>query len=152
MAVSRYRKIIVPLDGSGWSQTALPHALDLARAHDSEIILLHVFQPPAQQYIDQIALAGQDAQIQNSREDAKQKFTGMRNELREQGVRCRVQWMEGTNVADLVCNYVREEQADLVVMTSHGYTGVARFLFGSVAKDIIQRLDVPVMVIRPGKS
>ena len=148
----RYRKIVVPLDGSGWSETALPHAIDLARVNNAELILLHIFKSPAHQYTDQIALAGQDSQIQSMRETAKQKFIGLRNEIREQGINTRVQWIEGTNVAALICDYVRDEGVDLVVMTSHGYTGIARILCGSVAKQIIEGLNVPVMIIRPGRD
>jgi nucleotide-binding universal stress UspA family protein len=49
MTTSRYKKIVVPLDGSGWSEAALPHAIDIARANNSEVILLHVFRPRSQQ-------------------------------------------------------------------------------------------------------
>jgi len=52
----RYKKIVVPLDGSGWAQRAIPHAVDIARANgDSELILLHVFVPPGREFTDQIA-------------------------------------------------------------------------------------------------
>jgi manganese transport protein len=51
----------------------------------------------------------------------------------------------------LVCEYIAFEDPDLVVMTSHGYTGLARILFGSVANEVIHRVNVPVMIIRPGK-
>jgi len=151
MTISRYKKIVVPLDGSGWSEAALPHAIDIARANNSEVILLHVFRPPAHEFMDVIALAGQDQQLQAAREASRQKFISLRNELRDQGINCRVQWVEGVNVADLVCEYIAFEDPDLVVMTSHGYTGLARMLFGSVANEVIHRVSVPVMVIRPGK-
>jgi nucleotide-binding universal stress UspA family protein len=151
MTASRYKKIVVPLDGSGWSEAALPHAIDIARANNSEVILLHVFRPPAHEFIDVIAIAGQDQQLQAAREASKQKFMSLRNELRDQGIDARVQWVEGVNVADLVCEYIAFEDADLVVMTSHGYTGLAKLLFGSVANEVIHRVNVPVMIIHPGK-
>ncbi len=47
MPESRYKKILVPLDGSGWAQRAVAHAVDLARSNEAELILLHVFRPPA---------------------------------------------------------------------------------------------------------
>lgn len=149
---SRYKKIVVPLDGSGWSETALPHAVHIARNNDAELILLHIFKPPAHEYIDQVALAGQDDQIQQIRESAKQKFMGLRSTLRNEGVNCRVQWIEGIGVANLIVEYVKEEKPDLVVMTSHGYTGLAKFLFGSVAQEVMHNLDVPVMMIRPDRQ
>jgi len=152
MTTSRYRKIVVPLDGSGWSEAALPHAMDMARTHESRIILLHVFRPPAHEYTDKIALAGQEPQLQAAREDARQKFMALRNSLREQGFDCVVQWIEGINVAELICQYISEEDADLVIMSSRGYTGLARMLFGSVANEVLRSLTVPVMIIRPGKD
>lgn len=148
--ISRYKKIVVPIDGSGWSESAIPHAKVIAYNHDAELILLHVFKPPAHEYIDQIALAGQDEQIQQVRENIKQKLAGTRNLLREEGVNCRVQWIEGIGVAHLICDYINEEGADLVIMTSHGRTGLARMLFGSVAQDIMHGIKVPVMIVRPG--
>ena len=71
MAEGRYKKIVVPIDGSGWSERAIPHAIDIARNNNAELILLHVFRPPAQEYIDTISLAGQDEQLQQMREEMK---------------------------------------------------------------------------------
>lgn len=149
---NRYKKIVVPLDGSGWSESALPHATRIARNNEAELIILHVFKPPAHEYIDQVALAGQDDQIQQIRESVKQKFMGLRNTLREEGINCRVQWMEGFGVANLIIDYINEEKPDIVVMTSHGYTGLAKLLFGSVAQEVMHAINVPVMVVKPGSE
>ena len=86
MANSRYKKIVVPVDGSGWSERAIPHAADIARHNDSEIILTHVFTPPASDYADQIALAGQEDQINQVREQMKQQLISIRNQLRDEGL------------------------------------------------------------------
>lgn len=148
----RYRKIVVPIDLSGWSLRAIPHAVDIARNHRSEVILLHVFRPPASEYTDQIALAGQDDQIQALREEVKRRLMGIRGELREENLNVRVQMIEGAGVANLVCDYVNNEGVDLVVMSTHGRTGLSRFLFGSVANQIIQGVNVPVLMVRPDKE
>lgn len=148
----RYRKIVVPIDGSGWSQTAIPHAVDIAHANNSEIILLHVFRPPAYEYTDQIALAGNDDQIQQMREQIKQHLMGLRNQLRSESVNCRVQFIEGQGVANLICDYINEEGVDLVIMTTHGRSGIRQLLFGSTAQKVLHGVKVPVMVVRPGKD
>lgn len=148
----RYQKIVVPIDGSGWSERAIPHAVDIARSNGSEIILLHVFRPPAYEYTDQIALAGQDEQLHQVREQVKQYLMGLRGTLRGEGVDCRVQFIEGTGVASLICDYINQEDVDLVVMSSHGRSGLRRFIFGSIAERILQGVNVPVLVIRPGKD
>jgi nucleotide-binding universal stress UspA family protein len=148
----RYQKIVVPLDGSGWAERAIPHAVDIARSNDSEIILLHVFRPPAQQYADQIALAGQDDQIQELREQMKQYLIGMRSELREQNLQVRTHMIEGTGIANLICDYIFSEHIDLVVMSTHGRSGIAKLLFGSIASEVMQCAGVPVLLVRPDKE
>ncbi len=149
---SRYKKIVVPLDGPGWSQRAVPHAVDIARANAAELILLHVFRAPAAEYTDQISLAGQDEQIQQMREQMKQFLVGIRNELRGEDIHVRAHMVEGTGVANLICEFVNNESIDLVVMSTHGRSGLARFLFGSVANKVMQCVKVPVLLIHPDQD
>ena len=148
----RYKKIVVPLDGSGWSQRAVPHAVDIARANGSELILLHIFVPPAAQYTDQLALAGQDGQVQQMREAMKQYLMGVRSELRSEDMTVRTQLIEGMGVASIICDYINDEGIDLVVMSTRGRTGISRFIFGSVAHNIMECAKVPVLLIHPDKD
>lgn len=150
--LGRYRKIVVPIDGSGWSERAVPHAVDLARISKGEIILLHIFRPPLHDYEDTLALAGQDEQINRLREDTKRRLLALRGRLRGEGVDCRVQVIEAVGVAASICDYVRDEGVDLIVMSTHGRSGLARFMFGSVAHKVMQEVDIPVLLIRPDKG
>lgn len=149
---TRYQKIVVPLDGSGWSKRAVPHAVDIARLNNSELILLHVLRPPAYEYTDQISLAGQESQLTHLREQMKQYLIGVRNELRSEKIKVRCQVIEGVGIAHLVCEFVNNEDVDLVVMSTHGRSGITEFLFGSVANKIMQCLKVPVLLIHPDKD
>jgi len=148
----RYKKIVVPIDGSGWSERAVPHAVDLARISQGEIILLHVFKPPLYEYQDTLALAGEDSQISQIRDDIKQRLKALRSQLRSEGVDCRVQVIEAVGIASQICDYIKEEDADLVVMSTHGRSGLSRFVFGSVAHKVMQEVDIPVLLIRPDKG
>lgn len=148
----RYKKVLVPLDGSGWSARALPHAVDLARTNGAELILLHVFRPPASEYTDQIALAGQEGQIQQMREAMKQYLIGVRTELRAEDLVVRCQVIEGMGIASLICDYIRDEGVDLVVMSTHGRGGIRRFLFGSVTQQVMEGTEAPVLLIHPDKE
>jgi nucleotide-binding universal stress UspA family protein len=152
MEYKRYKKIVVPLDGSGWAQRAVPHAADIARANDSELILLHVFRPPAWEYTPEIALAGQEMQIQQAREQMKQYLIGLRAELRGEQFRVRTHMIEGQGVAHLICDYVENEGIDLIVMSTHGRTGLSRMLFGSVANEVMQCARIPALLIHPDKE
>jgi nucleotide-binding universal stress UspA family protein len=150
----RYQKIVVPLDGSGWAQRAVPHACDIARTSGAEIILLHVFRPPAREFMPELALAHQEEQIQQLREQMKQYLIGVRSELRGESFQVRTQYIEssGENVATMICDFVNDEEADLIVMSTHGRTGIGRVLFGSVAHDVMECVNVPVLLIKPDKE
>jgi nucleotide-binding universal stress UspA family protein len=152
MAEGRYRKILVPLDGSGWSRRAIPHAVDIARANEAEIVLLHVFRPPAADYADTIVLAGQEGQIQQLREALEQHLSSVADGLKKENMLVSTQVIDGLGVAGAICDYVKHEKIDLVVMSTHGRTGLARFLMGSVASRVMEVVEVPVLLIRPDKE
>lgn len=149
---NRYRTIVVPLDGSGWSQRAVPHAIDIARVSDAEVVLLHVFNPPARDYAPDLALAGGDDPLQTLREQAKQYLIGLRTELRNESCRVRTHLSEGPDTAHLICDYSRAEKADLIVMSTRGRSGLARLLFGSVAQQVMECIHIPVLLIKPDQG
>ena len=150
----RYKKILVPLDGSGWAQRAIPHAVEIARScTDSELILLHIYVPTSREYTDQLALAGQSDQESYAHEQMQQHLIGLRTELRDEAVHVRVQIIEsGGDVANRICSYAQGEGVDLVVMSTHGRTGLARLMFGSVAHDVMHCIELPVLLVRPDKE
>lgn len=148
----RYKKILVPLDGSGWSQRAIPHAVDIARDNQASLILLHVFRPPAWEYTPEIALAGQEPQVQQMRDQMKQYLIGLRAELRGEQITVQTHMIEGQGVARLVCEYVESEDVDLIVMSTRGRSGLSRVLFGSIANEIMQCARVPVLLVHPDKD
>jgi len=148
----RYKKILLPLDGSGWAKRVIPDAVDIARSNDSQLILLHVYAPPARQYTDQLVLAGQGSQVDPARAQAEQYLIGLGAELRSEQLDVRTHIVEGVGVARLICDFVQDEEIDLIVMSTHGRSGLARLLFGSVAREVMECADVPVMLIQPDKE
>ena len=149
---TRYKRIVVPLDGSGWAQRAVPHAVDIARSNDSELILLHVFRPSAPEYTPELALSRNEDPNQQMREQIKQYLIGLRTELRKEHLQVITHVVEGLGVANLICDYVNQESVDLVVMSTHGRTGIRKFLFGSIANEIMECAEVPVLLVRPDKE
>jgi len=149
---SRYQHILVPLDGSGWSQRALPHAVDIARATHAEIILLHVFSPSASAYVPELALAGQSNAISNLRDDAARYLQGVAAELREAGIPCQVQIIDHADVTMGIAEFVRQSDVDLIVMSTHGRTGLSRLIFGSVAKGVMEQIGVPTLLVHPNEE
>lgn len=144
-----YRKILVPLDGSGWAERAIQHAVQIARHHEAELVLLHVYQPPMREYADQMILAGVSELANQIRDRAEQYLIALRNQLRQEGVNANYVVIEGISPAGAIADFVKSEEVSLVVMCTHGRSGLARFLFGSVAQKVLQEVRVPVMLIRP---
>ena len=144
-----FRKIVVPTDASAWSERAIPYAVDFARISGGEVILLHIFTPPMHEFVDSLAIAGEYELANRIREEVKQHLLGLRNEIRAEGIECRLHIIDAVGIAQHICDFVEEENADLVTMTTHGHSGLVRLVFGSVANKVMHDLNVPVLVIRP---
>ncbi|MCY3781582.1 MAG: universal stress protein [Chloroflexi bacterium] len=144
-----FNKIVVPTDGSAWSERAIPYAVDFARISEGEVILLHIFTPPMHEFVDSLAIAGEYELANRIREEIKQHLLALRNEVRAEGVGCRLHIIDAVGVAQHIIEYVEGEEADLVVMTTHGHSGLARLVFGSVANKVMHDINAPVLVIRP---
>ena len=144
-----FKKIVVPTDGSAWSERAIPYAVDFARISGGEVELLHVFTPPMHEFVDSLAIAGEYELANRIREEIKQHLLVLRNDIRELDVACRLRIIDAVGVAQHVCDYIEESEADLVVMTTHGHSGLVRLVFGSVANKVMHDVKVPVLVIRP---
>ena len=144
-----FNKIVVPTDGSAWSERAIPYAVDFARISGGEVILLHIFTPPMHEFVDSLAIAGEYELSNRIREEIKQHLLGLRNEVRAENVACRVHIIDAVGVAQHIIDYVEHEEGDLVVMTTHGHSGLARLVFGSVANKVMHDINAPVLVIRP---
>lgn len=144
-----FKKVVVPTDGSAWSERAIPYAVDFARISEGEVILLHIFTPPMHEFVDTLAIAGEYELANRIREEIKTHLLALRDEIRAEGISCQLQIIDGVGVAGHICDFVQENKVDLVVMSTHGHSGLVRLLFGNVAHKVMHDLKVPVLVIRP---
>lgn len=143
-----YQNILVPVDGSETSFAAVAKAAELAKAFGSKINVVQVLTLDpyiAAEYItanqtnDLIERAR--ASIVKTLEEAKQKFT-------EQGVEAETKLLEGQVIAREITNAAKELNADLIVIGSHGRTGLKKLFLGSVAQSILSEGTTPVLVVR----
>ena len=136
----RWRRVLLPTDFSSGSQAALQFATSLARDHEATLEVLHVM-PIAD-------LAGADApitwsQIMVMREDARKNMEALRAARPEiQG-----ELLEG-DPADEIVSEAARRNADLVVMGTHGRTGMKHLLLGSVTERVVRTSNVPVLTVR----
>ena len=143
-----YQNILVPVDGSETSFAAVAKAAELAKAFGSKITVVQVLTLDpyiAAEYItanqtnDLIERAR--ASIVKTLEEAKQKFT-------EQGVEAETKLLEGQVIAREISNAAKELNADLIVIGSHGRTGLKKLFLGSVAQSILSEGTTPVLIVR----
>jgi nucleotide-binding universal stress UspA family protein len=147
---SKFRRILVPLDGSTLAEEALSVAGPIAHRLGAEVHLMSV-QPPALSAGAQFGLADSNAQpVYGEREhiEAYLAIIGARL-ARTDGVHAVPAVMDG-QPAELLAQYIRAADIGLVVMTTHGRGGTGRFLLGSVADELVRQVTVPVLLLRHG--
>jgi nucleotide-binding universal stress UspA family protein len=141
-----YRKILVPLDGSKTAEGVLPHAKALAYSEGAELLLLTVAANPVMDFAFSDPAIAQKAQ--REQEEQSQKYTSrIESELRQAGFRVSTLLRIGA-VADTILNVAEEMQVDVIAMSTHGRTGPARWLLGSIADKVVRNSQIPVLLIR----
>ena len=140
---------IVPLDGSAFAEAALPHAAELARAFGGKILLLTVVEPPmtAYTYAEVSVVPAASARLYA---EAEAYVSEVAQRLRETGLEVQAISEEGWS-PDVIARHSEAPGSGLVVMATHGRTGVARLLLGSVALQVVRRSALPVMLVRPAQ-
>ncbi len=144
-----YKKILAPLDGSELSETILEHVKAVATGCQvPEVVLLRVIEPLSPlAYTETSVEALANAEKADDKE-AKDYLTKVAGDLKKEGIAAQTATALGMP-ADKILEFVDESKADLIVMCTHGRSGVSRWVFGSVADRIIRHSPVPVLIAPP---
>lgn len=130
-----FKTILIPLDGSSLAEAALEHGEVLARKFNSRIILLRVCTAAAQ--VDPVS--GLDSRQIYLEQVAKG--------LRESSLEVETRLQKG-DPGRVIIEVAESTEIDLVILSSHGRTGLARWVYGSVAEKILHEARCPMMLIR----
>lgn len=142
-----YKKILVPLDGSTLAEAALPHAEAIAKSEGAEIILLRIPMMPATEFFAREPSIA--VRIQQEEEAVAKKYLDTKlNELKKEKIQASIIMLEGS-VPDTILGIAEETHTDMIVMSTHGRTGLKRWLIGSVADRVVHQAHIPVMLIHP---
>lgn len=141
-----YKKILVPLDGSKVAEGVLPHAKSLAYSEGAELILLTVAANPAMDFVFSDPGLAESA-VQEQEEKSKNYIIAIEDDLKSAGFRVSTLMRVGS-VAETILGVAEEVQADVIAMSTHGRTGAARWLLGSIAERVVHNSKVPVLLIR----
>lgn len=148
-----FHSLLVPLDGSEFSERSLPFAQAIARTASASLHLVQVAAPavPAH-FISSSAFEYQGLDLegyaQRHRTEAQQYLESVAKRLDDHGISVSAELVEG-NIADKLAWYAGHVDADLIVMTTHGRTGVSKVWLGSVADALVRHTSVPVFLMHP---
>ena len=145
------KSVIVPLDGSELAESVLPMVAHLARELDLEVELFRAYHIPYNLYAsDEGVYAGNyEALLHSVRDEAKEYLDKKAGELKRLGtakVACVIK--EGF-AADEIIAMGKKTAANLIAMSSHGRSGVKRWVLGSVAETVVRHSADPVLIARP---
>jgi nucleotide-binding universal stress UspA family protein len=145
------RAVMVPLDGSRFAESALPHAVQLAKHTGAKLhlVLVHdVVRLPLT--MEGAGLEGPDWAA-DARAGERAYLESTAGALRDDGVTVHIALLE-IPIVESLARYAAEQQIDVVVMTTHGRGGLSRLWLGGVADGLMRRGTVPLWLIRPTRA
>ncbi len=143
-----YKKMLVPLDGSKLSEVVFPYAKELAGRLGLNVVLLHVHGPRERETVPlHRAYIERKADVIRRQSQKVQTKVGVSETGRT--VQVRGELAEGYP-ADEILRYAKENDIDLILMATHGHSGIRRWVMGSVADRVLRASPVPVWLVRAG--
>lgn len=146
--MSRLRRILHPTDFSRASGAAFKKAVEMAKADRAQLLLVHVLAPP-------VPIAGEgyispkvyDDLETSARKYAQKQLSALQAKARAAGVKAVTLLLEGV-VHEEIARAAKSKKADLIVIGTHGRTGLAEFFLGSVASRVVAAARCPVLTVR----
>lgn len=146
-----FKRILVATDGSVLSDKAVSSAIDLATENQAELTAFTVVRWQARSYMDgNFEFEADENERTGCRrvEQAKTMLQAVKKRAEACGLRVTTATARSSRVADSIIAAAHKHGSDLIVMASHGRTGLARVVLGSETGDVLAHSDVPVLVLR----
>ena len=145
-----FERILVCLDGSKLAEQVLPYAREQARGFNSRLILLRVVDD-AQVYsapAEPAVVVEQRERIRKERQEAEEYLASVSESLRSERFDVEAT-VVGGHSGQTIVRYAEDNDASLIALATHGYGGLGRAVFGSVADYVLRHTSIPVLCIRP---
>ncbi len=140
-----YQRILVPLDHTGLDRLALSHAAAMAKLYGARLFLLHVEEGVTSQiYGPQASTAEVEA--------GEEYLDRIAQTLRNQGIAVETAVFHSSSPKREIVRYARQIHPDLVIMGAHGHGGLKDLIFGTTIDPVRHDLELPMLIVRPGKS
>jgi len=141
-----FQHMLVPLDGSNISESALHFTESIALKLGASISLLHIVHSFNSLGFD---IPGYDLKIMNRKmnDAGKRYLKNISERLHKKGIESTSKVMAG-NAASAIIEYTKEKKVDLIIMSTHGRSGIARWILGSVAEKVLRESTLPLWLVR----
>ncbi len=169
-----YKKVVVPLDGSKLAEIVLPHVEEIAAGcHITEIELVTVTESmrvnvpqsePVEQFKQRLAVGDRitgriyraesapllkvSVDVGKMAKTARDYLIKIAEKLEKKGLQPKISVLIG-NVAEEIVHFAEEEDADLIIMASHGRSGISHWAIGSVAEKVFRATNIPLLLVKP---
>lgn len=143
-----YQHILVCVDDSEPSIKALEHAIQLAKSLGSQVVVLEVLELDPMIAEDYINKGQSNVLIDRAKDYILASLEKIKAQYSEDGLSLSIQYREGLSIAETIIQTAIELEADLLVMGSHGRTGLKKLVLGSVAQTVLAQSPVPVLIAK----
>lgn len=142
-----YKTILVPLDGSKCAEAILPHVEAMAKGFEADLVLMTAVDhaPPS---VTRSGAQLEKEYVEKEQSESKAYLDRQKKNLAEKGIKVKVIVLHGRAVSAII-EAARDIDADLIAMGSHGRSGLTQAFYGSVASGVLNRIDRPLLLIRP---
>jgi len=150
-----FERILVCLDGSQLAEQILPYATEEALRFHSRLTLLEVVTVPTT--VARAEASGPPSQtggwieetMHREEKEAKVYLENVAKPIRGRGVNLESVAVQGSPIGDIIVNYAKNNNTDLICIATQGHSGLGRVVFGSVADYVIRKSGLPILVIKP---
>lgn len=147
-----YNKIMVPLDGSKLAECVFPHLETLLKGcNSSQVLFVQAVEPIAIPYGKEAAKLSSMEELKafeaHNKSDAEKYLKGIVDRFRQTGANAKAEVIFG-KASEVLKDFAIKNGADLVVIASHGRSGISRLVWGSVAESLLRSLCIPILMTR----
>lgn len=143
-----YQTILVPLDGSKRAEAILSHVEHIAKQNRAKVVFLKVEEEPIMLGRDEVIDIDQyHMKFENQKKSALAYLTALQSRFSQHDLQIDIRIDYGTVVKSIL-KTAEDTGADLIAMATHGWSGLARVSYGSVAAGVLQAAELPILLIR----
>ncbi|UDM39028.1 universal stress protein [Acinetobacter haemolyticus] len=143
-----YQNILVPIDGSETAYAAVAKAAEFAKAFGSKITVVQVLALDPYIAAEYISASQTNDLIERARNAIVDSLAAAKAKFNEQGLEVETKLLEGQVIHREIVRAAEDSHADLIIIGSHGRTGLKKLFLGSVAQSVLGESHIPVLIVR----